>query len=74
VSAITGDPVAIGGWDLKHQRPRPLRPIIGAGAVYFFELLKGEAEAAVSALHGKSLCDDPSMSKAGFGFALMGRY
>jgi hypothetical protein len=48
--------------------------MIGAGAVYFFELLKGEPEAAVSALHGKSLCDDPSMSKAGFGFALMGRY
>jgi CRISPR-associated protein Cmr3 len=74
VSAITGDPVAVGGWDLKHQRPRPLRPMIGAGAVYSFELLKGEPEAAISAFHGKSLCDDPSMSKAGFGFAFMGRY
>jgi hypothetical protein len=48
--------------------------MIAAGAVYFFDLLSGEAEEAISAFHGRSLCDDPSMSKAGFGFALMGRY
>ncbi len=74
VSAITGDPIAIGGWDLKHQRPRPLRPLVGPGAIYFFEIRDGDPQEAVHALHGQPLCDEPSMSKAGFGLAFIGRY
>jgi len=74
VSAITGEPIAIGGWDLKHQRPRPLRPMVSPGAIYFFEIRDGDPREAVRALHGQPLCDEPSMSKAGFGLAFIGRY
>lgn len=72
-AAITDSP-AIGGWDLKDQRPREMRRLVGAGAAYFFEVLTGDAVAVASALHARPLCDDPSMSRAGFGLAFVGSY
>lgn len=74
LAAAMGDPVAVGGWDLKEQRPRILKPLVGPGAVYFFELLGGDAAAMARSLHGQPLCDDHSMAKAGFGLAFLGRY
>jgi CRISPR-associated protein Cmr3 len=72
-AAITESP-PIGGWDLKDQRPREMRRLVGAGAVYFFELVSGDIVTVASALHGRPFCDDPSMSGAGFGLAFVGSY
>jgi hypothetical protein len=47
---------------------------VGAGSVYFFELTGGEPAAVIAAVHGRSLCDDSSMAKVGFGLAFVGRY
>jgi len=72
--AATGDPVMVGGWDLKHQRPRPLTPLVSAGAVYFLRVIQGKPEGLAQALHGRMLCDYVAMAKAGFGLVFAGRY
>jgi CRISPR-associated protein Cmr3 len=74
VGAATGDPALVGGWDLKAQRPRPLRAMVPAGAVYFLEVVAGDPGEVAAALHARPLCDDGAMARAGFGLALLGRY
>lgn len=37
VSAAIGKPVAISGWDIARNRPKPLRHYVPAGSVYYFE-------------------------------------
>lgn len=74
VATAIGDSPAVGGWDLKTQRPRPMLRLVGAGAVYFFEIVTGDVGAVAEGLHGQPFCDDPSLGRAGFGLALVGRY
>jgi CRISPR-associated protein Cmr3 len=75
IAAALAPTVAIGGWDLALQQPRPIRQMVGAGSVYFFEAADAAgANAAAAALHGRRLCDDPDMAKAGFGLCFAGRY
>lgn len=38
LSAVTGRITMRGGWDLKRQMPRPLRPLIPAGSVWFYRV------------------------------------
>ncbi len=74
VGAALAPAAPVGGWDLAKQQPRPLRQLVGAGSVYFFGLTGGEPAAVIAAVHGRSLCDDSSMAKVGFGLAFVGRY
>jgi CRISPR-associated protein Cmr3 len=37
ISFIAGKPLALSGWDLAENRPRPLRNFVPAGSVYYFE-------------------------------------
>lgn len=37
VSAVIGKPLAISGWDVANQRPKPLRNFVPSGSVYYFE-------------------------------------
>jgi CRISPR-associated protein Cmr3 len=37
VSAVVGKPLAISGWDIAHNLPKPLRHFVPAGSVYYFE-------------------------------------
>lgn len=37
ISAVVGKPLAISGWDVAHNRPKPLRHFVPAGSVYYFE-------------------------------------
>lgn len=74
VAAALAAAAPVGGWDLAKQQPRPLRHLVGAGSAYFFEVTAGEPEAVIDAVHGRSLCDDSSMAKVGFGLAFVGRY
>lgn len=37
VSAVLGKPLAISGWDIARNRPKPLRHFVPAGTVYYFE-------------------------------------
>jgi CRISPR-associated protein Cmr3 len=37
VSAVIGKPLAISGWDVAHNRSKPLRHFVPAGSIYYFE-------------------------------------
>ncbi len=37
VAAALGKPLYASGWDVRKNRPRPLRALVPAGSVYFFE-------------------------------------
>lgn len=37
VSAAVGKPISISGWDLARGTPKPMRALVPAGSVYFFE-------------------------------------
>ena len=73
--AAVGTLVPVGGWDLARREPRPIRWLVPAGAVYFFEAADAAAaRAAAQALHGQCLADDEAMARAGFGLAFAGRW
>jgi len=37
VGMAIGTPIAIGGWDMANNRPKPTKPGVRAGTVYFFD-------------------------------------
>ncbi len=57
----------ISGWDLYHQRPKPTRRAVPAGATYWFEVIEGDA----SALWLQPLSDAEQDRRDGFGLALV---
>ena len=71
VSACLNHWKPISGWDMENNRPKPVRRIIPAGSVYFFETI-GENSEPGSRLWLKSVCDDEQDRKDGFGLALWG--
>lgn len=75
VGAAVGALTPVGGWDLAAQQPREIQWLVPAGAVFFFEAdAADDARAAAGAIHGRPLCDDDSMARAGFGLAFVGRW
>lgn len=44
VSAVSGSPKAVGGWDLAGKRPREIVKTVPAGSVFFFEMVHYEKE------------------------------
>ena len=78
VAAALGKPIGIGGFDLVKQFPKPVHRFVPAGSVYFFELLEGDADAAIQAFHEKSVSEDsetfPETARQGFGHSLIGAW
>ncbi|MHB1559364.1 MAG: type III-B CRISPR module-associated Cmr3 family protein, partial [Isosphaeraceae bacterium] len=64
VAAASGGPLAVSGWDIAMNGPRPTRFAVPAGAVYCVE---GSFEP-----DGGSLCRDGELVQEGWGFALRG--
>lgn len=68
---------AVSGWDMaagkggKGGQPRAVRRLVPAGAVYWFDLLEGDA-GALAALWLTPLADDPQDCRDGYGLALPG--
>ena len=58
VSCVIGKTIREGGWDLARHCPRPVRSLIPAGSVYFFQVLSSSCEEAVTAIHGTHLGHD----------------
>lgn len=65
---------AISGWSLRkgRQGPKPIRRIVPAGSVYFFEVLAGSPQVLAQQLWLQSVCDDRQDRRDGFGLALWG--
>lgn len=78
VAAALGKPIGIGGFDLVKQFPKPVHRFVPAGSVYFFELLEGDADAAIQAFHEKSVSENsetfPETARQGFGHSLIGAW
>lgn len=72
ITACVGKFRQIGGWDLKANRPRPLRPYIPAGSTWFFEAEASSAE-AIGRLHGRYIGEKAS-NAYGYGQILIGRW
>jgi len=76
VSACIDSWKPISGWSLEKGKrkpgPKPIRRLVPAGSVYFFEVLEGDAAAMAESLWLKSVCDDLQDRRDGFGLALWG--
>lgn len=63
-AAASTYPIAVSGWDVARNGPRPTRFAVPAGAVYFVD---GQLE-----LPSHSLCERADLAQEGWGFALQG--
>ena len=65
---------AVSGWSLAPPRgPKPIRRMVPAGSVYFFECAEGAA-AQLADLWLQSVSDDQQEQRDGFGLALWGTW
>ncbi len=65
---------AVGAGDERRRRPgpKPLRRLVPAGAVYFFEVKGGNPERLAESLWLRSVADDVQDRRDGFGLAVWG--
>lgn len=54
LTGVVGRVEMQGGWDLQRHRPRPLRPLVPAGSVWFYHLSPEQWE-AVRQMHGQQV-------------------
>ncbi|MHB1654316.1 MAG: type III-B CRISPR module-associated Cmr3 family protein [Desulfitobacteriaceae bacterium] len=73
LSACIGKTQTVGGWDLAEGRSRPVRPLLPAGSIWFYEAGKDE-EDKVKELHGQCLSDKELWTSYGFGQVLIGTW
>lgn len=71
VAAAVGRREPVSGWSLRHQAPKPVRWMVPAGSVYFFELLEGDPSAVLESWL-RPVSDNEQDRKDGFGLALWG--
>lgn len=72
VAAAVGDYLTVGGFDMKKNAPKPMKRMVPAGSVYYFQILDGNHSDVITCFHKKAISDDPFYSKQGFGIALAG--
>jgi CRISPR-associated protein Cmr3 len=74
ISAVTGRWAPISGWSYEagHHGPKPLRRMVPAGSVYFFEVEKQKFDWRDLWLH--SVCDEEQDRNDGFGTTLWGTW
>ncbi|NPV10611.1 MAG: type III-B CRISPR module-associated protein Cmr3 [Ignavibacteria bacterium] len=71
ISACIGNHKFIGGWDVKFNKPKPMRKSVPAGSVYYFEILDdSDQEKIKQAFHFKNISD--INSDEGFGLTFVG--
>ena len=70
-TAAVGKPIAIGGWDMKKNMPKPTRQAIPAGSVYYFKISDETCvDAILKTFHYKNISD--YQAKEGFGLCFVG--
>ena len=71
ITAAVGKPIAIGGWDMKKNMPKPTRQAIPAGSVYYFKIPDENCiDAIVNTFHYKNISD--WQAAEGFGLCFVG--
>lgn len=71
LSAAIGKYVAVGGFNIKEHRPKPMVRAVPAGSVYYFELVEGDFEQLQEVFHYKPI-EENLYSREGFGTVLLG--
>lgn len=61
----------VSGWDYEHPGPKPVRRLVPAGSVYFFEVVRGTATALADRWL-TPISDDEQDCRDGFGLAVWG--
>ncbi|MGI6610724.1 MAG: type III-B CRISPR module-associated Cmr3 family protein [Limnochordia bacterium] len=61
----------VSGWSYEQRGPKPIRRLVPAGSVYFFDVLSGDP-AELSGLWLQSLSDDEGDAQDGFGLVCWG--
>ena len=71
ITAAVGKPVAIGGWDMKKNMPKPTYQAVPAGSVYYFKISDGNCiDTIVNTFHYKNISD--YQAAEGFGLCFLG--
>mgnify|MGYP006283835607 CR=1 FL=1 len=71
LTAATGKPLKIGGFDMKARKPKKMFKAVPAGSVYFFKILSGNKE-DLKKIHGKSISQ--KRKNEGFGISYIGKF
>ena len=70
LTAAIAKPSSIGGFDMKTQKPKPMRKTVPAGSVYYFEIQDSSFQDALDAFNQRPISDfNPEQ---GFGVAYVG--
>ena len=69
-TAAVGKPIAIGGWDMKKNMPKPTCQAVPAGSVYYFKVSDENCvDTIVNTFHYKNISDH--QAKEGFGLCFV---
>lgn len=71
VAAAVGRREPVSGWSLRERKPRPVRWMVPAGSVYFFEVEEGDPSRLLESWL-RPVSDHEQDRKDGFGLALWG--
>jgi CRISPR-associated protein Cmr3 len=63
---------AVSGWDYQNKKPKPVRWLVPAGSVYFFEVLEGDTTVLGESGWLSSVSDEEQARRDGYGLALWG--
>lgn len=62
-AAALGKAQREGGWDMVGRKPRAVQSLIPAGSSYYCTVDDGNLAAAIAALHGRQIGDDPQIGR-----------
>jgi len=69
-TAAVGKPGALGGWNMKQGRPKPMDRTVPAGSVYTFSVEEGTPADVIDTFHDERISDE--RARAGFGHSFVG--
>ncbi len=72
ISAAIGKPIAIGGFDMKKKKPKPMLQSVPAGSVYYFEIVGDYPESELIQIKPIKLCEYTERMNEGFGITFIG--
>jgi len=72
IAAAVSRRVGVSGWDYENRRPKAVRWLVPAGAVYFFEVVEGDPVVLAQSAWLESVCDDEQDRRDGYGLPLWG--
>lgn len=62
-AAVLGKAQREGGWDMAERKPRDVQSLIPSGSSYYCTVDNGDIPAAITALHGKQIGNDPKLGR-----------